>query len=143
MNLQYENASKLFLRRLKGVTDRNANAKSLAGRFIEVFRGGNQTRGKANFLASGNALSRRDRVGADRRQSGRDDQKPSQRRWAPRKMRFKLVEPLKCLFKDEVRELGLDLACRENCATPAFPARLAVRILGEVNTQRPADTPKC
>ncbi len=53
MNLQYENASKLFLRRLKGVTDPERKRKVIGRTFIEVFEAATKRAGKAKFLAQG------------------------------------------------------------------------------------------
>ncbi len=138
MNLQYENASKLFLRRLKGVTDPERKRKVIGRTFIEVFQAATKRAGKAKFLAQGTlypdviesvpiAGNPAAMIKSHHNVGG-----------LPRRMRFKLVEPLKCLFKDEVRELGLELGLpREIVLRQPFPGPgLAVRILGEVTPQR-------
>jgi GMP synthase (glutamine-hydrolysing) len=138
IKLQYENASKLFLRSLKGVTDPERKRKIIGRTFIEVFEAATKRAGKARFLAQGTLypdviesvpiagnpaalIKSHHNVGG-----------------LPKKMRFQLVEPLKCLFKDEVRELGLELGLpREIVLRQPFPGPgLAVRILGEVTPAR-------
>ena len=80
IKLQYEDASKLFLRRLKGVTDPERKRKIIGRTFIEVFSAATRRAGQGEISRARHALSRRDRVRAHRRQSGGDDQEPSQRR---------------------------------------------------------------
>ena len=147
IKLQYENASKLFLLRLKGVTDPEHKRKVIGRTFIEVFEAATKRAGKAKFLAQGTlypdviesvpiAGNPAAMIKSHHNVGG-----------LPKKMRFQLVEPLKCLFKDEVRELGLELGLpREIVLRQPFPGPgLAVRILGEVtparlNILRNADT---
>jgi GMP synthase (glutamine-hydrolysing) len=138
MKLQYEGASKLFLRRLKGVTDPERKRKVIGKTFIEVFEAATRRVGKAAFLAQGTLYP-------DVIESVPISGNPAALIKShhnvgglPKKMRFKLVEPLKCLFKDEVRELGLELGLpREIVLRQPFPGPgLAVRILGEVTPAR-------
>jgi GMP synthase (glutamine-hydrolysing) len=138
IRLQYENASALFLRRLKGVTDPERKRKIIGRTFIEVFEAATRRAGAARFLAQGTLypdviesvpiagnpaalIKSHHNVGG-----------------LPKRMRFKLVEPLKCLFKDEVRELGKELGLpKEIVHRQPFPGPgLAVRILGEVTARR-------
>jgi GMP synthase (glutamine-hydrolysing) len=138
IKLQYEDASKLFLRRLKGVTDPERKRKVIGKTFIEVFQAATKRVGAAAFLAQGTLypdviesvpiagnpaalIKSHHNVGG-----------------LPRKMKFKLVEPLKCLFKDEARQLGLELGLpKEIVFRQPFPGPgLAVRILGEVTPKR-------
>jgi GMP synthase (glutamine-hydrolysing) len=138
IKLQYEDASKLFLQRLKGVTDPERKRKIIGKTFIEVFDGATKRVGKAKFLAQGTlypdviesvpiAGNPAAMIKSHHNVGG-----------LPKKMKFQLVEPLKRLFKDEVRELGLELGLpREIVLRQPFPGPgLAVRILGEVTPQR-------
>jgi GMP synthase (glutamine-hydrolysing) len=138
IKLQYEQASRLFLKRLKGVTDPERKRKIIGKTFIEVFEAATRRAGKAKFLAQGTlypdviesvpiAGNPAAMIKSHHNVGG-----------LPKKMRFALLEPLKCLFKDEVRELGLELGLpREIVLRQPFPGPgLAVRILGEVTSKR-------
>jgi GMP synthase (glutamine-hydrolysing) len=138
MQLQYEDASELFLKRLKGITDPEKKRKIIGKTFIEVFQAATRKAGQARFLAQGTLypdviesvpiagnpaalIKSHHNVGG-----------------LPKNMKFHLVEPLKCLFKDEVRQLGLELGLpNEIVFRQPFPGPgLAVRILGEVTADR-------
>jgi GMP synthase (glutamine-hydrolysing) len=138
IRLQYEDASKDFLKALKGVTDPERKRKIIGRIFIDVFQAATRRAGAAKFLAQGTLypdviesvpiagnpaalIKSHHNVGG-----------------LPKKMKFKLVEPLKSLFKDEVRQLGLELGLpQEIVFRQPFPGPgLAVRILGEVTTAR-------
>src|SRR5712671_4674258 len=138
LKLQYENASQLFLRRLKGVTHPERKRKIIGKTFIEVFQAATKRAGKAKFLAQGTlypdviesvpiAGNPAAMIKSHHNVGG-----------LPRRMRFKLLEPLKCLFKDEVRQLGTELGVpKEIVLRQPFPGPgLAVRILGEVTPRR-------
>ncbi len=138
MKLQYEDSKKIFLDRLKGVTDPERKRKIIGRTFIEVFQAATKRAGKARFLAQGTlypdviesvpiAGNPAAMIKSHHNVGG-----------LPKKMKFSLVEPLKCLFKDEVRELGVELGLpREMVYRQPFPGPgLAVRILGEVTPSR-------
>jgi GMP synthase (glutamine-hydrolysing) len=138
VRLHYEDASKRFLKRLKGVTDPERKRKIIGRTFIEAFDATTRRAGRAKFLAQGTLypdviesvpiagnpaalIKSHHNVGG-----------------LPKKMKFQLVEPLKRLFKDEVRQLGLELGLpKEIVFRQPFPGPgLAVRILGEVTRER-------
>ena len=138
IKLQYEDATRIFLTRLKGVTDPERKRKIIGKTFIEVFQAATKRAGKAKFLAQGTlypdviesvpiAGNPAAMIKSHHNVGG-----------LPKNMKFELVEPLKCLFKDEVRQLGLELGLpKEIVYRQPFPGPgLAVRILGEVTPSR-------
>jgi GMP synthase (glutamine-hydrolysing) len=138
IKLQYENASRLFLSRLKSVTEPERKRKIIGRTFIEVFEAATRRAGKAKFLAQGTLypdVIESVPIGGNPAAMIKSHHNVG---GLPKKMRFQLVEPLKCLFKDEVRELGLELGLpREIVLRQPFPGPgLAVRILGEVTPAR-------
>jgi GMP synthase (glutamine-hydrolysing) len=138
IRLQYEDVSRLFLRRLRGVTDPERKRKIIGRAFIEVFEAATRRAGKAKFLAQGTLypdVIESVPIGGNPAAMIKSHHNVG---GLPKKMKFQLVEPLKCLFKDEVRELGLELGLpREIVLRQPFPGPgLAVRILGEVTPER-------
>jgi len=138
MKLQYEDASKLFLKRLKGVTDPERKRKIIGKTFIEVFQAATNRAGKAKFLAQGTLypdVIESVPIGGNPAAMIKSHHNVG---GLPRKMKLQLVEPLKCLFKDEVRLLGLELGLpKEIVYRQPFPGPgLAVRCLGEVTPEK-------
>jgi GMP synthase (glutamine-hydrolysing) len=138
VKLQYENASALFLKRLKGITDPERKRKIIGQAFIEVFQAATRRAGKAKFLAQGTLypdVIESVPIGGNPAAMIKSHHNVG---GLPKNMKFALVEPLKCLFKDEVRELGLELGLpKEIVHRQPFPGPgLAVRILGEVTPSR-------
>jgi GMP synthase (glutamine-hydrolysing) len=138
IKLQYEDASALFLKKLKKVTDPEKKRKVIGKTFIDVFQSATKRAGKAKFLAQGTLYP-------DVIESVPIDGNPASMIKShhnvgglPKNMKFALVEPLKCLFKDEVRLLGLELGLpKEIVHRQPFPGPgLAVRILGEVSEEK-------
>ena len=135
--LVFEDSAELFLERLVGVIDPERKRKIIGATFIDVFEAKAAELGGFDFLAQGTlypdviesvsvvgpsaAIKSHHNVGG-----------------LPGRMRFKLVEPLRELFKDEVREVGRQLGLDEEFVErQPFPGPgLAVRILGEVKPER-------
>jgi GMP synthase (glutamine-hydrolysing) len=138
IKLQYEDASKLFLNKLKGITDPERKRKVIGKTFIEVFQDATKRAGKAKFLAQGTLypdVIESVPIGGNPAAMIKSHHNVG---GLPKRMKFELLEPLKCLFKDEVRQLGLELGLpNEIVMRQPFPGPgLAVRILGEVTASR-------
>jgi GMP synthase (glutamine-hydrolysing) len=136
LNLKVVDASKLFLGRLKGVTDPEKKRKLIGKTFIEVFDAEAKKLKGVDFLAQGTlypdviesvsvhgpsvVIKSHHNVGG-----------------LPKKMKLKLVEPLRMLFKDEVRRLGKEMGISaELLGAHPFPGPgLAIRVLGAVTPE--------
>jgi len=138
MNVIYVDASARFLRRLKGITDPEAKRRRIGQEFIKVFEYKAGKLGKIDFLAQGTLYP-------DVIESTSKETKAAARikthhnvGGLPAKMLLTLIEPLRYLFKDEVREVGLALGLPDDMVwRQPFPGPgLAIRIIGEVTKER-------
>jgi GMP synthase (glutamine-hydrolysing) len=137
LRVSYVDAGDRFLERLAGVEDPERKRKIIGETFIEVFEEQARSCGDARFLAQGTIYP--DRIESASVKGPSSTIKTHHNVGGlPEKMRLRLVEPLRDLFKDEVRQVGSELGL-----DPAFVGRhpfpgpgLAVRILGEVTRER-------
>ncbi|MFH1624737.1 MAG: glutamine-hydrolyzing GMP synthase, partial [Pseudomonadota bacterium] len=135
-NLRYIDAEEIFLEKLRGVTDPEMKRRIIGNEFIHVFEKEAENIGDVEYLAQGTlypdviesisfkgpsaTIKSHHNVGG-----------------LPEKMNLKLIEPLRELFKDEVRLVGRELGLPEEIIDrQPFPGPgLAVRILGEVTKE--------
>lgn len=139
LNLIYVDASKRFLTKLKGVEDPEKKRRIIGKEFISVFMEEAKKIGKFDFLAQGTLYPD---VIESVSTKGPSDTIKSHHNRVPEVLKLiksgKVIEPLKELFKDEVRELGLKLGIQEELVhRHPFPGPgLAIRIIGEVTPER-------
>ncbi|MCX7920209.1 MAG: glutamine-hydrolyzing GMP synthase [bacterium] len=137
IQLKYIDATDRFLKKLAGVTDPEQKRKIIGREFIRVFESEAKKLTQVEFLAQGTLYPD---VIESRSTKGPSATIKSHHNVGglPEKMKLKLIEPLKELFKDEVRLLGKELGIpAEFLQRQPFPGPgLAVRILGEVNQER-------
>ena len=138
LNLTYVDATDRFLNRLEGVTDPEIKRKAIGEEFIRVFEEAALGLDDAEFLAQGTLYP-------DVIESEAPENRTSARikthhnvGGLPENMKLKLVEPLRYLFKDEVREVGLALGLPNDMVyRQPFPGPgLAIRIIGEVTSEK-------
>jgi len=131
--------SKLFLEKLNGVTDPEEKRKIIGKQFIRSFERIAKEQGQFDFLAQGTLYP--DVVESGFSKAGTHGAVIKSHHnvgGLPEKMDFQLIEPLRDLFKDEVRNVGMKLEIPNNLVSRhPFPGPgLAVRILGEVTKER-------
>jgi GMP synthase (glutamine-hydrolysing) len=141
LNLIGVDATHRFLDKLKGVSDPEKKRKIIGNEFIAVFDDEahriEKEEGAVDFLVQGTLYPD---VIESRSVRGPSQVIKSHHNVGglPEKMKLKLIEPLKDLFKDEVRKIGRDLGMPEEILQrQPFPGPgLAVRVLGEVTHER-------
>lgn len=135
INLKYIKAKKRFLSKLKGITEPEQKRKIIGNEFIRVFEEEAKKLKNVDYLVQGTLYS-------DVIESGtRDAAKIKSHHnvgGLPDDMEIKLIEPLRMLFKDEVRKIGIELGLSEEIVRrQPFPGPgLAIRIIGEVTNER-------
>ena len=137
IDLRVVDASGLFLRRLKGVDDPERKRKIIGNTFIEVFEKSLKKIGHADFLAQGTLYPDINESVAIGNNPAALIKSHHNVGGLPARMRLKLLEPLKALFKDEVREVGSALGLpREVVWRQPFPGPgLGVRVVGSVTPE--------
>jgi len=137
LNLHLVNAEERFLNALKGVTDPEKKRKIIGELFIRVFEEKAKEFGKIRYLAQGTLYP--DVIESISYKGPSSTIKSHHNVGGlPKDMEFELIEPLKELFKDEVRRVGIELGIpKEILLRHPFPGPgLAVRIIGEVTKER-------
>ena len=135
LNVIRVNARELFLSKLAGVTEPEAKRKIIGEEFIRVFDAEAAKLGKMDYLLQGT-------IYPDVIESGAGDAAVIKSHHnvggLPEDVQFKLLEPLRLLFKDEVRSAGRELGLPEHIVNrQPFPGPgLAIRCLGEVTEEK-------
>ncbi len=136
-NLKMVDASSIFLSRLKGIIDPEEKRKIIGKTFVEVFEKEASAIKDAEFLAQGTLYP--DVIESSAHGGASVTIKTHHNVGGlPEKMNLKLLEPLRDLFKDEVREIGRILGLPEEIVSRhPFPGPgLAVRIIGEITLEK-------
>ncbi len=138
INLIYVNAKNLFLRNLKKVEDPEKKRKIIGNLFIKIFEKYAKKIRNVKYLAQGTLYP--DLIESKSVTGSQTSKIKSHHNVGglPKKMKLKLVEPLRLLFKDEVRKLGLELKLsKEIVHRHPFPGPgLAIRMPGEITQQK-------
>ncbi|MCM8596129.1 glutamine-hydrolyzing GMP synthase [Accumulibacter sp.] len=130
-------ASEQFLKHLEGVVDPEQKRRIIGREFVEVFQDQATRLGKASWLAQGTIYPDVIESAGAKTKKAHTIKSHHNVGGLPERLRLKLLEPLRELFKDEVRELGIALGLpREMVYRHPFPGPgLGVRILGEVRRE--------
>ncbi len=138
MNIIYVDASQRFLNRLKGIRDPEKKRKIIGEEFIRVFEEEAKKIGKVDFLAQGTLYPDVIESASSGSKAAAKIKTHHNVGGLPAKMKLSLLEPLRNLFKDEVRQVGLKLSLPEEMVwRQPFPGPgLAIRIIGTVTKKK-------
>ncbi len=141
IHLIHVNAAKEFFANMAGITDPEQKRKIIGNEFITTFEREAKKLGGYKFLAQGTLypdVIESAVVGGTQAKTAVKIKTHHNVGGLPEKMNFKLIEPLRWLFKDEVRKLGRELGIHEDIISrQPFPGPgLAIRIIGEVTPER-------
>jgi GMP synthase (glutamine-hydrolysing) len=138
INIRFVNAASLFLKALAGVSDPERKRKIIGRVFMKVFEAEARKIKGVEFLAQGTLYP--DVIESVSAFGGPSSVIKSHHNVGglPKKMQLKLLEPLKYLFKDEVRKLGRELGLPDELIwRQPFPGPgLAIRVIGEISARR-------
>ena len=138
LDLRYVDAEARFIRRLAGITDPESKRKAIGEEFIRVFEDAAGELDAVKWLAQGTLYP--DVIESETPENRASARIKSHHNVGglPEHMDFELVEPLRYLFKDEVRAIGLELGLPEDIVyRQPFPGPgLAIRIIGEVTAEK-------
>lgn len=135
LNIRRVNAKDRFFKELKGETDPEEKRKIIGREFIEVFDDEVEKVGHIDFLGQGTIYSD---IIESLSMTGQVIKSHHNVGGLPEDMTFELIEPVSLLFKDEVRQLGLELGMPESIVwRQPFPGPgLGVRVLGEITDEK-------
>ena len=138
LNVKLINASKLFLKKLKNISNPEKKRKIIGNLFIKVFEKESKKYKNIKFLAQGTLYP--DIIESKSSTGSKTSKIKSHHNVGglPKKMNLKLVEPLRDYFKDEVRVLGRSLGLIDsiNYKHPFPGPGLAIRIVGNITSER-------
>ncbi|MDA8229544.1 MAG: glutamine-hydrolyzing GMP synthase [Desulfitobacterium hafniense] len=135
LNLIFVDARERFMDKVEGVSDPEDKRKLIGNEFIRLFEDEARKLGKVDFLVQGTLYPDVVESGTETAETIKTHHNVG---GLPEDMQFELIEPLRMLFKDEVREVGRELGLPEEIVwRQPFPGPgLAIRIVGEITREK-------
>lgn len=135
LNLVFVDARKRFMEKVEGVSDPEVKRKAIGNEFIRLFEDEARKLGLVDFLVQGTLYPDIVESGTETAETIKSHHNVG---GLPEDMQFELIEPLRMLFKDEVREVGAELGMPEEIVwRQPFPGPgLAIRIIGEITLEK-------